>query len=152
MSWNTVATIGAGLLALSAFLAAREHTWISKGQVTEGTVIELVPSHGNKGTTYAPKVRFASLDGSVHEFKRSYYTNPPGFRVGEKVTVAYDTRSYEGRILTFGQRFGFPAVIASVGLALAVMGWAFIFGRTVVPRCYLQQSVYRGIEPDRRGF
>jgi len=153
MSWNVAIYIGAGLLALSGYLAAREHLWLSKSEIVPGTVIGLKVSRGSKGSSYAPEVRFVARDGSMHEFTRGYYSDPVGFRVGDSIFVAYDPRSYEGRILTFGQRFGFPVIVAAIGLGLTAMGGAFILGRTVVPSVYLQQQGRAtGVETDRRSF
>lgn len=56
-------------------------------------------------------------------------------RNGERVAVAYDPATAEARILTFGQRFGFAAIIASVGVALVCMAACFIAGRLSESDC-----------------
>ena len=134
MSWMTTAWIGAGCV-----LAAREHAWLRAAQMTEGKVVEMVRSRSSKGRgTYAPRVRFADQRGATHEFVRGYSSSPPDFVVGEKITVAYDPVSFQGRIVTFGQRFGFAAILAVLGGALFALAAAFIMGRQFVPQIYLR--------------
>jgi len=119
-------------------LALREHLWLRNAQVTEGTVAELIAVRGSKGTTYKPRVSYTAQDGNVHEFVRRFSSSPPGFSVGEKVPVAYDARSYEGRILTFGQRFGLSVILAAVGMCLVATSAAFVVGKQLVPRIYMK--------------
>jgi hypothetical protein len=138
MGWTIGLLVGLSLLALATFLAVREYIWLRSARVTHGTIIELIPSRGSKGgTNYKPRVQFTAADGSQHEFTRSYSSRPAGFTVGERVAVAYDARSFEGRILTFGQRFGIPVIVGSIGLGLTVMALCFTAGRALVPRIFL---------------
>ena len=137
MAWNIVLVIGALLQATGAILGAREHFWLQNARKASGTVIESVASRGSKGVTYRPRIEFTAGDGSQHSFLRSYSSSPPDFSVGQTVPVAYDARSYEGRILTFGHRFGFAAVVFVVGLAMVLLSVTFIVGRQMVPAVYL---------------
>ena len=122
---------------LAVVLFAREHLWLRSAQIGHGRVIELVASRGSKGRkVFAPRIRYRAGDGSEHEFTRNFRSSPAGFVRGERVMVAYDPRTYEGRILTFGQPFGVAAIIASVGLAIVCMAVFFIAGQRLVPRIY----------------
>ena len=128
------------MIAIAGLLATREHRWLCAAQVTEGRVIELIASRGSKGrATYKPRVEFTATNGSKHTFVRSYSTSPPEFSVGDKVAVAYDA-AFSGRILTFGQRFGFPLVLGAVGLMMVVIVGGWIVGRQYVPRIYFQSA------------
>jgi hypothetical protein len=140
LTWNTAIWIGFGLVAIGAVLALREHLWIRDAQIVPGTVVEMIATRGSKGgMSYKPRVQFTAKDGSNHEFLRGYSSSPPGFVVGERIAVAYDPVSYEGRILTFGQRFGFASILVAVGCAAIIMATTFITGRQVVPRIYIQR-------------
>ena len=143
MGWNIAAIIGAVLLVIAGLLASREHRWLRAAQFTEGKVVESIATRGSKGKrTYKPRVEFTGRDGVVHSFVRSYSSSPADFSVGEKVTVAYDAK-YEGRIVTFGQRFGFVVMFGALGLALLAASAACIVGRQWVPRIYLEQNLER---------
>lgn len=139
MNWNTAAVIGFALVLLAAWLAMREHRWLQSAEVVPGKVTALIATRGSKGgTNYKPQVCFVANDETEHEFVRGYASSPPEFQVGESVFVAYQTPSYEARILTFGQRFGLPTFLAVAGLALLALWAAFKTGPEYVPRIYLR--------------
>ena len=140
MTWGTTLCVGLSLVAVALVFALCEHFWLRNAQFSEGTIIELIASRSSNSTSYRPRVRFTSADGVAHEFTRAYSSRPVGFVVGQQVTVAYDAQSYEGRIVTFGQRFGFAAVLASIGFALIVMATCFLLGGSLVPGIYLDPS------------
>lgn len=141
MSWNTVLFVGAGIVAIGATLALREHAWLKRAQIVPGTITEMIVSHGSKGRrNFTPRVSFTALDGTTQEFVRGYTSSPPDFAVGDRVSVAYDASSYEGRILSFGQRFGAAAFFVIIGLAAMALAATFIQGRQFVPRIYLSQN------------
>jgi hypothetical protein len=137
MTWITTLCIGLLVLGVAAVLAVREHLWLRQAGIGQGVVIELIPSRSSKGsTTYAPKVRFQTAHGLSQEFTRGYFSSPPEFKVGETVQVAYDPQSYEGRILTFGQRFGIAVIVGTVGLAIVCLASTFLIGRSLMPKLY----------------
>ena len=143
MGWNIAAIIGISLLVVSGYFASREHSWLRSAEFAEGKVVELIPTRGAKGkTTYKPRVEFTGRDGVVHSFTRGFSSSPPDFTVGEKVTVAYDS-NFEGRIVTFGQRFGVALFLGALGIAILTVSAGMIAGRQFVPRIYLDQTFVR---------
>ncbi len=140
MVCNIFLIIGIVILSVAGLLATKEHRWLRAAEVTEGKVVELIASRGSKGKpTYKPRVEFTGRDGAKHSFVRGYSSNPVGFSVGDVVAVAYDAE-YGGRILTFGQRFGFPLVLGAVGLMVYVIAGGLIVGRHYVPHIYMQND------------
>jgi Protein of unknown function (DUF3592) len=140
MTLTILSVIGAALVTLGAVLASREHAWLQKAQFGPGKVIELVMRTGNKGRpTYTPRVQYTAPDGSIHDFTRGFGSNPVGFTSGQNVQVAYDPMTFEGRILTFGQRFGFAAVLIIVGFSLILIKVTFTYGDRLLPRIYAAQ-------------
>src|SRR5215204_6154547 len=138
MGWTIALLLGVSLLTLAVFLTVRQHMWLREARVADGTVVELIGQRGDKGSmTYKPRVEFVAEDGARHEFTRGYGSSPAGFSVGERVKVAYDSRTYSGRILTFGQRFGMPVIFGSIGVGMTLMALCFILGKNVVPAIYL---------------
>jgi hypothetical protein len=141
MYLTVLSVIGAALITLGAVLAAREHAWLQKAQVGPGSVVELVPKRGAKvRRTFTPRVQYTAHDGSIHDFVGHHGSRPAGFNVGEDVHVAYDPHTFEGRILTFGQRFGFAAVVFIIGLSLILIKVTFAFGDRLLPRIYATQT------------
>lgn len=143
---NIFLLIGLAMLGTAGLLATREHQWICRAEIAQGKVVELIASRGSKGKpTYKPRVEFTGNDGARHSFTRGYSSSPPDFAVGESVAVAYDS-TYSGRILTFGQRFGFYLFLGGVGLMLTVIAGGLLAGRHFVPAIYMQD---RGILLER---
>ena len=138
MVWNILFWVGAVLSLLGTTLVMREHTWLKAATPTDGTVVQLIATRGSKGgTSYKPRVTFRDQQGQEHEFTRSWSSQPAGFFVGERIKVAYDPKTHEGRILSFGQRFGLAVTVLAVGLHLALLSSMFIVGRHLVPAIYL---------------
>ena len=141
MLLSIFSVIGAGLMTLGAVLASREHAWLRKAQSGPGAVVELVTKSEPKGATVRTRrVRFTAHDGSIHDFVRSFGFNPTALAVGQDVEVAYDPQTYEGRILTFGQRFGLAAVVFIMGFSLILIKVTFTYGNRLLPRIYGAQT------------
>ena len=138
MGWAITGAVGVLLLITGIVLSVRQHRWLAQAGISKGVVIEMVASRGSKGrTSYTPKVEFVSAGGHKHQFTRGYSSSPPDFRTGESVWVAYDRTTNAGRILTFGQRFGFPLILFSIGIMLIMLGAGFHLGKKWVPALYL---------------
>jgi hypothetical protein len=142
MGWTITLMVGLSLVALAGILGVREHRWIRNAALSEGQVVELVvhqgSSHRRRGTTYSPRVTFTAEDGSEHIFTRASGSNPPDYHVGERVKVAYDRASYEGRILSFGERFGVTVFLAAFGLGAMLTSATFMIGKELFFRVYLK--------------
>ena len=139
LSWKLALLIGLALVAYAGYLARQEHAWLKSARVVPGTVVELIRVKGTKGKpSYRPRIRYTTPDGAIHDFIRTYASNPVGVDVGESLAVAYhDATPQDLRILTFGQRFGFAAFVAVLGIGLMLLGATFLAGRHYVPRLYL---------------
>lgn len=144
MGWTITLIVGLGLVVLAGVLGMREHQWIRQAAIGDGVVVELVAHEGRSGrgrtrsTTYRPRVTFTSEDGRDHTFTRPSSSNPPGYTVGEVVKVAYDRSTYEGRILSFGERFGVSVFLAAIGLGVLMTSATFMIGKEVFARVYLR--------------
>ena len=142
MTAHTSFWIGIVILAIGTTLACREHLWLRSAQIATGEVMQVIATRGAKGgTNYQPRVRFTARDGSTHDFVGGLSSSRARYSVGDSILVAYDARSYEGRVLTFGQRFGFPSVLIVAGLAVILLATIFTVGGEMVPRIYLEKGV-----------
>lgn len=83
--------LGMGVIfaGIAAFIFYQGYILERDGIQAEGTVIGLVESRDEDGTSYAPLIRFQTQGGREIEFKSSYSSNPPQYKVGQKVTVLY---------------------------------------------------------------
>ena len=144
MTWTTTICLAVFLIAVAAFFIVREHLWLRNAHFVQGEVIDLIVSKGSKGKrTYRPKIQFVSSDGSLHEFTRNYSTNYVTLFVGRRVIVAYDTTTFEGRIFTFQERFGFPTILVILGFSLITTASVFLLGPSLILRLYPATSFLR---------
>jgi hypothetical protein len=101
----------------------------ASGVRAQGEVVRLKSEHssGNHGYVYYPVVRFRAASNARVEFKDSIGSNPPAYRVGDKVTVLYlaDNPSRDA-IIDRGPFWNWliPAVLI-VGAAL--LFWLLLF-------------------------
>ena len=140
LSWKLAILIGLALVVYAGYLARQEHAWLKSARVVPGTVVELIAFKGPKArSSYRPRIRYTTPDGAIHDFIRSYASGPVGVDVGESLAVAFhDATPQDLRILTFGQRYGFAACVAVLGIGLMLLGATFLAGRHYVPSLYLQ--------------
>ena len=151
MTWKLAILLGIGVVIFAGWLARQEHLWLQSARVVPGTVTELIRVTGSKGrSSYRPRIRYTTPDGTVHSFVRGYASSPAGLAVGEPLTVAYhDATPQDLRILTFGQFYGFAVFMAALGVFLIVMGAAFLVGSRYVPGVYLQGQARSASLPGR---
>ncbi|HEX8353512.1 MAG TPA: DUF3592 domain-containing protein [Pyrinomonadaceae bacterium] len=116
----------------AAYYYGRTSWALSRGGSTaEGTVVALKvsPATQDSGVTYAPVVRY-EVGGRAHTFTSNNSSNPPAYRVGERVAVLYDpgypTRA---RIDNWWELWLMPVLLggAAVIVAVVVNGMAIRF-------------------------
>ena len=132
MIWYIALCVGLVLILTGTTMARREHRWIKNAEFALGKVIQLVYRY----KSVKPQVRFRARNGSIHEFESSNSSPLIRYSLGKDITVAYDAKSYEARILSFGEQFGFPTIIVVVGCAATMMALAFMAGKQLVPKMY----------------
>jgi len=139
MFWNIQIVVGVTLVILGVSFWVEEFLWLRKAEFASGVVIEMVASiSGSDSRGFAPRVQYQANDGSEHEFTRWYKSHPPEFQVGDMVPVAYDPVTFKGRILTFGQRYGFAAIFSVSGISLLTLALTFNWGEAIIAGLCIQ--------------
>jgi hypothetical protein len=123
---STVLLIISPVLLIAAMIAGL-HAWnFSRNAVpAAGTVIGLREStdKDSGSVRYAPTFQFPDASGASHTVSSSFYSAPPEFRVGDKVTVLYRRNDPDtARIDTFWQLWGLPALLGIIGFVLLLAG------------------------------
>ena len=83
--------VGLVFLLIALSTAVHRVEFIHAAQRTEGTVIEMRPTHHSRygaGSMF-PVFRFTAGDGLMYMVVSDVYVRPTAFRVGERVTVLY---------------------------------------------------------------
>jgi hypothetical protein len=116
--------IGLGLLGGAGYLVLDTRNDIARAETADGIVIDLVGERDSDGDTiYYPHVRYVTRSGEAVEFTTAVGSSPPGFDVGERVSVLYDPAApEEARIDTFFQlRFG-ALILGGIGFVFTLIG------------------------------
>ena len=120
--------IGLGLLALAVFVSWNTITWLKRTVEAQGTVTQMLHVTDKDGDlTYKPVVRFSTAEGKTIEFKSSFSTSPPAYRVGQSVAVVYlPDEPEKAQIRGFLSLWMGPMIIAFIGTIFFLIGAAMV--------------------------
>jgi len=131
--------IGLGGAALIGGLATALHTWhfTRIAARTRGTVTEMRPQtdRDSGSVSYAPTFRFQDAAGVEHTVSSSFYSSPPEFHAGDRVTVLYRADDPQSaRIDGYWQVWGVPSLLGIIGslelaVGVVVLFWPKLTGR-----------------------
>jgi hypothetical protein len=114
-----------GLVSVGFFL----HTavFVARSSTTTGTVIALEQHEDDaSGRTFSPVFTYVAPDGSTQTGHSISSSNPPGFDVGEKVPVRYETRNpSNARIATYWQTWALETGFAIASFVMGLVGLFF---------------------------
>ncbi|MGI8545316.1 MAG: DUF3592 domain-containing protein [Aridibacter sp.] len=105
--------IAAGLVLsfIGVFFWHRTKTFVGRSVKTEGLIMGFDESTDD-GISYAPIIRFTTNDGSTLKFTDSVYSNPPGYKVGERVKIFYHQSNYkDARVAAFSRLYFLPVLL-----------------------------------------
>lgn len=158
--------IGLVLLCVGIALAASTASFLASAKRTDGAVVALTArtnttrssdGHTRSDTSWYPTVEF-TVDGRRYSFQSSTGSNPPSYKKGESVPVAYDPDDpSNARIASFWSAFLAPLIVGGLGVAFTPIGAVlFVKGRRVARlRAWLWeqgQQVWAEIEHVGRDF
>ena len=121
--------LGLLIMGLASWLFWQRIGFVRTSVRAVGEVVELVGEEGTgsareRSTTWAPRIRFRSLEGDTVVFTAGTSSNPPAYRVGQRVTVRYrQDNPYDARLEGFWPLWGLPGVLGLLGLGLCVWSW-----------------------------
>ena len=101
----------------------------TNGEKTEGTVVRLNEQSDSEGgcCTYVPIVEFEA-GGRAYSFEGGTASDPPAYRVGERVPVLYDPADPEtAQIDKWSERWLFPILIIPAMLIAALVTTVVMF-------------------------
>src|SRR5262245_19726332 len=108
--------VGLAMLVKTVSVVNDRRHEIATATRRDGVVIDLIASHDSESETYHPRVRFMTANGEAVEFTGSVGSDPPGFDIGEQVTVLYDAANpNDSRIDAFFQLWFAPLMLGVLG-------------------------------------
>jgi hypothetical protein len=145
--WSKAAPFALFFALLLMCLAVHQATALvrlqSTGLRTEGQVVSLKAESSSGGSySYFPIIRYRARSHVAVEFKDNIGSNPPRYRVGDKVTVLYLPDSSRPQAIIDRGPFWNWVIPAALGAAALVALWLFFFLRRAVP-----QATAKGVGP-----
>lgn len=112
----------AGLVAIG--LAIYTSNFVRHASHAEGTITKLASYKEDDNTeTFAPTFTFNTTKGDTITKESIMHSNPPGFTVGEHVSVLFDQNNEQhAEIQTFGQLWFVPILLGTFFLAFTTAG------------------------------
>jgi hypothetical protein len=132
--WGTI-SIAVLLLIIGVVTCNHTRNFVKSARRAQGTVIKLDEKDGSASF---PVVRFHDAKGQWHEIESSSGQNPPAYKVGDIVTVLYQSDSPKNaKINTFSDTWGLPVMLAVFGILNGVFGVVML---TVGMKLQVQRS------------
>jgi hypothetical protein len=124
--------VGVILMAIAGLLFYKTESFESKGILTQGTVVKMLPSRGGTGThhggyTYAPVVTFIANDNKEHTCRSNIYSSPPSYSVGDKADVYYNPANPDDAVLGGASAFLATYILGGIGLLFSGIAAMFYF-------------------------
>lgn len=117
------ALAGVAMLLGSLWICSNTRRFLAAAESTTGEVTSLVRRQTREGVTFAPKVRFRTLQGKIIEFVSATSGNPSGYAVGDSVGVLYDpARPGEAAIRGFFSLWGGTVILGALAVPFTVAG------------------------------
>jgi hypothetical protein len=119
--------IGAGPLFLGWQWRSYTQAMIAAMLPAEGRVAQLIPLTDHKGKAmFYPIVEFRTAEGQTIRFQGSTGSNPPTYRVGEKVQVRYDPQSPESAVIDSWDLWLPSTILIGAGGFFVLLGFLFV--------------------------
>jgi len=123
---EALAIIGPILIVYSVFSFFHTRFFVKHCADAEGEVIRLERSFSGGQAPmydYVPVFQFTAANGQSYTVTSATGSNPPGFSVGEQVSVRYDPRNpSDARIHTFLQTWGSSLISGLIGIGFLAFG------------------------------
>ncbi|GHF58669.1 hypothetical protein GCM10010218_44980 [Streptomyces mashuensis] len=114
---------GTVFLAIGLVLGWMSLSLATDGKRTHGTVVSLDWRDGDQGPVAYAVVGFTSADGEKQTFQDSFGSNPPAYKVGERVEVLYHAdHPDDASISGFASLWVLPLIFGGAGLVVATVG------------------------------
>lgn len=131
--------IGIVLLAVAAYFGRETLQFLEQSAKTEGTVVKIDYSppdyaSGDTTPTYRPVVRFAAKDGQTYVFTGQMGMASPRYRMGEKVSVAYNPGNPRKARINDLSLWLIELVLGVIGSGFALFGGGILLARSLFSR------------------
>ena len=120
--WIVFNLMWVAMLGFAAWYGYGSYNLTTNGAVVTGTVIEnRVVSDSEGGDTYKPIIQY-DVDGETYTLESLNSSDPPAYRVGERVSLRYNpAKPEDARINSLWDLWLVPCLLGPAALVLAVV-------------------------------
>lgn len=120
--------VGLGLLVSTYYIYKNTQDFLKSSQIARGTVVELVSSTSDNGSTlYRPTIEFLTDKGSTIQFTSDVSSNPPSYKKGEVVEVYYQKdMPQRAKVKGFFSLWGGHLIMGGMGFTLFMVGFSMV--------------------------
>jgi len=131
--------IGMVLLAIALYIGRDTLQFLGQSVKTEGTVVKIDYSppdyaRGDTTPTYRPVVRFVAQDGQTYEFTGQMGMASPQYRMGGKVSVAYNPGNPRKARINDLSLWLIELVLGVIGSGFVLFGGGTLFAKSLFSR------------------
>jgi hypothetical protein len=120
--------VGVLLIVIAVILFIRTVIFLLSSKKVQGTIVRMAQYTDSSGSRYDPVFQFKTADGRTLEVEDSTGSNPPQFRVGQSVKIAYDPKNpSRAHINKQTNLFFAPLLLCLMGLCFACVGGVFFY-------------------------
>lgn len=99
---------------------------LQTGTKTTAKVIELLPRHSTDGTTYCPVFEYKDVHQNVHTYESLVSSQPPAYRVGERVLIVYNQDRSIHKTISFWGLYRYTIILFCIAMPLLVIGGGYV--------------------------
>ena len=99
---------------------------LTNGIVTTSTVIDLIVHYDSEGDTYAPLFEYYTANNEKRTFKSEINSRPASYKVGERVSIVYDTTNEKNvKTISYWGLYRNTIILLSVAMPLLIIGGGY---------------------------
>lgn len=100
---------------------------VSRGVKTTATVARLIEVSSDDGYTYKAVFEFTDRNDTNYQLTSSVSSNPPMYKVGERVKVVYNANDPEEvKVVSFWGLYSWSVVLCCIACPLIIIGGGYL--------------------------
>lgn len=105
---------------------------LNEGVKTRATVVDMIKSTshsvGNEtdGSSFTPVFEYVHYSGKQISFQSTISSNPPAYKIGEKVVLIYSKNGEDRKVVSFWGLYRWTIILLSVAAPFFIIGGGYL--------------------------
>jgi len=119
------------LICFALFQYTETSKLLTEGFKTSATVIEFIEESGDDGNTFKPVFEYFDRNNYKHIFKGEVSSNPPAYKLNEKVTIVYNPKEIDvQKVVSYWGLYRSVIIPLSIASPLLIISCGFFLYNT----------------------